>query len=57
MIRPEIKADQLYNYAAENHGLMKAKEESLKSANSVLALVPMKLKEYWEKVVESLNKK
>jgi hypothetical protein len=57
MIRPEIKADELYNYAAENHGLMKAKEESLKSANSVLALVPMKLKEYWEKVVESLNKK
>jgi hypothetical protein len=56
------KADEMYNYAVKLHGIDKAKEESLKSANATYALAPfrdgrMLARSYWERVIEHLKKK
>lgn len=62
MIKEKDKAEEIYQYAVVLHGTVKAKEESIKSAEFVSMLAPhfetkMKSKSYWEKVVEYLKKK
>ena len=54
---PKEKAEELYISARKLHGVEKAKEESLKSANAVKALVPSELIDYWTKVIHYLNNK
>ena len=56
------KAKELYDHAVYVHGVDRAKEESLKSAMSILSLAPyndgkMKNRTYWERVIEYLKKK
>jgi hypothetical protein len=56
------KANEMYDYAVQIHGVDNAKKEALKSARAVLSLAPyndgkMKNRTYWERVVEQLNKK
>ena len=50
------KAKQLYDYSFKLHGKEKAKQEALHSAIAVRSLAPAVLKEYWDKVIEHLNK-
>jgi hypothetical protein len=61
-MKEQEKAEEIYQYAVVLHGTVKAKEESLKSAEFACMLAPqfeakMKSKSYWEKVVEYLKKK
>jgi hypothetical protein len=61
-MREKEKADQLYNNAIKLHGIEKAKEESLKSAQATYALAPLdsgkgNLKNYWAQVIDFLNAK
>jgi hypothetical protein len=64
-MKEQEKAEEMFQYAVKLHGSIKAKEESIKSAEAISSLVPytgskMKAssyKSYWEKVVEYLKKK
>jgi hypothetical protein len=51
------KSQEMYDYSRELHGEEKAKEEAIKSAIAVKALVPMLYKDYWEKVIDYLKEK
>ena len=56
------KAEELYQNAVKMHGVEKAKKEALTAAKSIHALAPyrdgrMKARDYWERVIEHLNKK
>lgn len=58
----EKKADEMYINAIRLHGIEKAKKESINSAKAIHALAPietngMKNKNYWEIVIEHLEKK
>jgi len=61
-MREKEKADEIYDYALKLHGAEKAKEESLKSARATHSLAPfrdgkMKARDYWERVIQHLEKK
>ncbi len=60
MIKEQQKAEEIYQYARVLHGTVKAKEESINSAEATYTLIPFgenRLKKYWKKVVELLKKK
>ena len=56
------KAEEMYQDAIRMHGIEKAKQEALNSAKAIHALAPyrdgkMKARDYWEKVINYLNRK
>lgn len=62
MIKESTKAEEIYIRAVSLHGIAKAKEEAIKSAEAVYALAPsrdgrMMARDYWEKVIEYLKAK
>ncbi len=62
MIKESTKAEEIYIRAVSLHGIAKAKEEAIKSAEAVYALAPsrdgrMMARDYWERVIEYLKAK
>jgi hypothetical protein len=62
MIKESTKAEEIYIRAVSLHGIARAKEEAIKSAEAVYALAPsrdgrMMARDYWERVIEYLKAK
>ena len=51
------KAETLYKLAIDLHGQSNAKEQAIKSAIATRALAPIIYRDFWQKVIEQLNKK
>lgn len=51
------KAEIIYKNAVSLHGQSNAKEQAIKSATATKALAPVLYRDFWQKVIEHLNKK